>query len=264
MFNFKDPDKYPVILTHKVCIESAILVREKILEATGRKFLVYKEASSVPSTGCFFRYGNGMSLRDGIQDTDINTPDFCTLATCKNRFSELLLEKGFNTPAFHKHGFPSDQDFPVMLRSTLTGCYGTGITVVSNEEEFLENWKSGSVWTKFIETDYEVRAYVLDGEMIYAFYKVPFEHQKNDKYPVRSEYHYSYVDISRPSSFLFLKKQIRELGTHLNGKIYSLDVGHLPEGGYIFFEANSGSWLNDSLASRYANYLIDHFSITSV
>ncbi len=245
------------ILGYRSCLPSTLLLRDKIEELCNRHFLVSGHAVNVRE-GAIIRYGNGCRIR-GV-DTEYNNPNFISMCVDKLSTSNLLTKNDIITPRFHK-GKPSKKDFPLIVRKTLTGCYGEGIVVCETVEEFNRVWDSEYYWTPYIPVDYEVRTYVFGGEVRGLFIKKPFPEQENDKLPIRSEYHWS-VRNNLEGKYTTLKRIAKKIADISGGKFFSMDAGYSPNlGNYVVFELNSGSWLNDNLAEELAQYLVKELNL---
>lgn len=246
------------ILSCKMCIDSAIKLRNAIGEQTGKHFVVSKQADLIDKEGCLIRYGNGRELKPGIPDTEYNPSKFIGLSSNKYFFSELMKKMNIPSPEFFMEGEPGR--FPVLIRETLTGSGGEGIIPVKTLEEFHLAFNPGhDWWTPYVKTQYEVRAYVIGGQITDVFYKVPFKNQEQDEIRIRSEYHFSHAVIGE--RFKKLKHISGQIYEELGGKFFSLDAGWNIERGYVVFESNTGSWMNNSIASKLAKYLVAELKI---
>jgi hypothetical protein len=240
------------ILSCNASIESAMLLRSILEEATGKHFLVSKEAGNITNEGVLVRYGNGFPIAPGYPDTKFNPPPFIEMCVHKAMTSQTLQNLGILTPVFYENGLPNR--YPVLVRATLTGNGGEGITPVENEEEFGNVFRRGMVWTPYIESKYEVRAYVAGGNITHTYYKTPFENQEGDGIRIRSEYHFSYTNPM--GRFSKLRKIIGQIVDATNGAFFSVDAGWIPESNdYIIYELNSGSWMNKSIARSLVSFL---------
>lgn len=249
------------ILSCNTSIASAVLLRDTIGEITGKHFVISKEAGDIGEEGCLVRYGNGFPINRNYQDTEYNSPNFIELCADKKRSSEFLQNLDVITPVFYTRVdrfIP--MKFPVIVRETLKGCGGEGINLVNSDEEFSKKWKPGLFWTPYINVKYEVRAYVVDGKITHAYYKVPFANQVDNDTPVRSDFHYSYTNPE--GRFKKLRHVVRKVIESTNGKFFSLDAGWIPEmDDYVIFELNSGSWMNKSIVKPLAEYLVHQLQL---
>lgn len=243
------------ILTCNASIESAMRLRDKIVALTGEHFWVTKDSSTI-TKGPFVRYGSSAEV--GIRDTQFNSARFIDLCVDKRAFCDLLRKNGFYTPEFHFNGEPNR--FPVLIRHTLYGCDAQGIVTCRNINEFRNNWRYGSCWTPFVKTEFEVRAHVLGGKLVKIFKKERVKPEKD--LPIRNVGHGYAFCLKDEKHYPKLVNAVNRLGKILDGRMYSLDVGWDKENGrYFFFEANSGSSLNDKSAEMYAQYIVKEMKL---
>lgn len=245
-----DPGSFP----------SARLLGQSLLEICEEKNdLVRIFITSKPqriTTPLFIRYGN--SSKVSVKETDFNSPEFIRKVSFKKNFSEFLKEMGILSPLFSK-GKPKDDDFPLLIRETLSSSGGKGIHLVNNRAEFEKVWKGHFWWTKFIPTEFELRLHILGGNIVKVFKKVREEGLEEEKFPIRNNnrgYHFSIRELDKYPKLQELIKPISEPLLNIGGKFYSLDVGWSKEQKkYCVFEANSASGLNEYTAHDYAEYI---------
>ena len=242
------------ILSCNKSIASAMLLRDALEERVGLHYLVSQEADKIGRDGCLIRYGNGFPIGDGYPDTEFNPPDFIELCKDKMNFSKKMEELGILSPVFHYNGEPTPEQFPVLVRTTLIGSGGEGIKPCLNRDEFKEKFNAGDCWTPYYSVAYEIRAYIVGDQISHVYYKVPFAHQVNDVIKIRSQYHFSWTDSE--NKFGKLRRILTKILEASKGKFFSLDAGWLPNlGEYIVFEANSGSWMNNTICRSLADFL---------
>ena len=245
------------ILGYHSCLSSTLLLRDKIEELCNRHFIVSRKSVNVQE-GVIIRYGNDCGVQ-GV-DTEYNAPNFISMCVNKLVTSNFLTKNDILTPIFHRSE-PSKKDFPLIVRKTLSGCYGEGIVVCETMEEFNNIWNNEYYWTSYISVDYEIRAYIFGGELIGLFVKKPFSHQEGDKLAIRSEYHFS-VRNNLEGKYTTLKRIAKKIANVSEGRFFGMDAGYSSNlGGYIVFELNSGPWLNDSLAGKLAQYLVRELNL---
>lgn len=241
------------ILTCNRCIESAMLLRDKIVAKTGEHFLVTKNPDSI--NGKFIRYG--CSAPVNVKDTKFNPANFIKLCTNKQLFSELLNSQNIYCPVFH---FSSeDLIFPLLVRKTLSSFAGMGIHICKNRRQFESTWECGDAWTPFIKTAYELRVHILGGEVKKIFRKEP-ETGIEPQLPIRNLSNgYSFRKV-RVRNFPKVGELVERLNPILVGKFYSLDLGWDSERKeYLVYEANTGSSLNTKTAEMYAKFLVKEY-----
>ena len=237
---------------------SACKLRDAIGDLTGKHFTVSKDAAHIDREGVLIRYGNGFPIRNDCPDTVFNPAEFIALTAHKRRFSDKMKELGILSPEFHRNGEP--EQFPVLIRSTLTGSGGEGIKPARDRDEFRSNFQPGDCWTPYYDVAYEVRAYVVGGNVTHCFYKEPFANQEGQDIKIRSEYHFAFA--SPEGKFKKLKKAVDKIVEASHGKFFSVDAGWLPNiNEYVLFEANSGSWMNKSICKPLAVYLVQQLAL---
>ncbi len=246
------------ILTHRSCIVSAKLLRDSLMDITGRQIRVTTNPARI--TGPFIRYGSAAPVT--VPDTQFNSRAFVQLASNKSAFSRLLREHDIPTPVFHQTTRPSA--YPVLIRTTLNSSGGRGIIVCPNATTFDAQWDPSYVWTPFIKTQFELRVHVLGGEVVKVFKKRFVGVGGADEaaelaepaLPIRNldkGYHYSARELD---TYPKVHTLVAALNPIIGGRFYTLDIGwdHVKKH-YLVFEANSGSGLNTQTVELYADYL---------
>jgi len=239
-----------MILTYSLGYTNTLNLKDAIRELTGKNLRVTCHPERV--TNLKIRYGNSSPVN--CEDTNYNPPDF--IHNChKLYFSNLLQPHGFDVPIFHKT-MPEENDFPLLIRQTMTGFSAEGIVVCRNMDDFLPNWSNSYHWTKFIHTETEYRVHVF-GDKIGRLFKKIFRGNEEVDLPIRnsySNYHYSLrTDLGK---FDKLAELVHQLSQVLTGKFYGLDIGWRPDTkNYFIFEANSGYGISPNSAMALAQYL---------
>ena len=200
----------------------------------------------------FIRYG--CSAPVGVQDTAYNPADFVRLCSDKLQFSRLMSEHDVYTPEYHRET-PDDFSSPIMIRSTLWGSKGRGISVVDNEQDFRQVFSSGFYWTPFRDLQFELRVHVLGGSVSRIFRK---ELSETMQYPIRNNdsCHFALKPTSEYPKLTSLVDSLWQIPEVSVGKFCTMDVAwdtRIKK--YFLIEMNSGSGLNDNTASVYAEYL---------
>jgi hypothetical protein len=238
------------ILSNPYCLPSARILRDEINKLTTERVLVTCRADRIKDT--VIRYGNSSPLRDGIVET-LNSSRIINLFSNKRNLSELLLTNGIYTPAFRRDLPP--ESFPVMIRSTLTGKHGIGISVVEDQNVFSQIWKSGFYWTPWIDLNSEFRVHVFNGSILKVFKK---EYQGTDKFPIKinDSCHFSLIQSELPK----LKDLVTQLTTILGDCFYGGDFGwDKNKKEYLVVELNSAPGLNEYTANLYAKNLVENY-----
>jgi glutathione synthase/RimK-type ligase-like ATP-grasp enzyme len=243
------------ILTSKSSIVSARLLKNELQNLVNHRVLLTQKAEKIFSSK-FIRYGNSDPVN--VVDTQYNSANFIRLSSNKAAFSIKMMENNIYSPIYNKAN-PTDNDFPLLIRKTLTSYGGRGIVVCRNREEFNNNWNNAYVWTKFIKTEFELRVHVIDGQVVRIFKKTPINEEQ--EYPIRNMdrgYHYSLRANEKYQKVIDL---VNVLNPILNGKFFTLDIGwDSVKKKYLVFEINSGSGLNENTVKLYANFLAQKFN----
>jgi len=246
-----------MILTNQRTFPSAKLLRDTIEEKTGIHLACTSDPKKLKGKILHVRFGNSTDIPDSVKDTEFNDSKFIRLVSNKIKFSNMLLENSINSPIFSKD-IPSEDDFPLFIRKTLSSYGGKGIVPCKNIDEFINNGGRNYYWTKFIPTSSEYRVHVLGGEVMKIQKKV-FSGEVEPEFPIRNlenNYHFSLRE--NYDKFPKLLEVITELNKIITGKFYSLDIGYskiLEK--YFIFEGNSASGMNENTSNIYAEYLID-------
>lgn len=243
------------ILTDKGSLPSAKLLRDTMVQMTGKKIYVSTEPERLTKAPTF-RYG--CSAGNFSDDTLLNSPGFIRLCSDKKAFADLLRNENINAPEF-LHIREGEGRFPIVVRETLTSSGGRGIHVVRNRQE-LEPFRFNSHWwwTPFVRTRCEYRIHVLGGQVARVFAKVREDGREEEEFPIRNlsnGYHFSLRFEPRPE----LTELAGMVDNHLpdGAGFYTLDVGYIGRNeGFIVFEANTAPGLNETSATAYAEFLL--------
>ncbi len=248
------------VLSNPTAINSAEILAMALSEVTNDSWTSTTD-KYIRINNDFIRYGNCKPISPfSGKDLNVNRRDFIYLCANKAHFSHSLVEKGYYSPTFYaevyrngKVTIEEPKEFPVLIRTTLTGKEGKGIIVCENEQEFLANWRNNYFWTKYIPTEFELRVHVANGKILRIFKKLPPEIE--EKYPIRNNargYHFSLVRTD-------LYKRVSEIVTGLStfpefsGQFYALDMGwDKINKKYFIYEANSCPGMNENTARAYA------------
>lgn len=244
-----------IILTSKVCLPSAKLLRDALQEKYNERILVTTDNNKVRNR-LLFAYGKC------INNNPLNSMEFINLCANKLSFSSLLNSNNIYSPIFYNNQEPQNSDYPVLIRKTLTGHGGQGIVLINNAEEFHTTWRGNYYWTKFIKTQFELRVHVFEGNIIKLF-KKEFDGVESD-YPIRNldnGYHFALKKVEKYPKVIDLVQN--KLNNLLNGIHYGLDLGYDTEKReYIIYECNTGCGLNTETAYLYANLIYDKLNNT--
>ena len=253
------------ILASSASMDSAVLLRdfiEKILGLEHKAILVSSTSEACAGHDVILRYGCGYGKLE--KEPVWGNKDFSNLCIDKARTSALLADL-VTTPVFESKKLP--KDFPVLIRETLTGAQSTGVHLVHNEDEFLQNWKTGFVWTKYFKHTFEIRVNAVfqkEGVSMIIYKKVPngaaTEASLEEFIPgdggadnckwLRKDNNY-YKKVY--DQLLKIKDRIMENG----GTFVGIDMIYVPElEDYVILELNSGPWLTKYSAEWLANIFV--------
>lgn len=243
------------ILTAGSSFPSAMLIRDAIEETVHRHYYVYKDANKVRNKGILFRYGNDAAVEG---DTSFNSPLFISLSKNKMNFSLFCKENELYSPEyFTREVVPTE--FPVVMRSTLTGYGGVGIHFARNIDEFNQTMCRTWHWTPFVRCQFELRMHLFNGEVNRIYKKEPI-HEESE-FPIRNsynEYHYSLKNNDKYPKVLELGNRLGELFRPLGGKFAAVDLGwDAVNKKYFIFEINSAPGLNRTNAMEYAQFILN-------
>lgn len=246
------------ILTYPTCFPSAKILRDFLQKELGYRIIVTKFPERVAGK-LLLRYGNSQSVENSVVELDINPPDFIKLTSNKKKFSELLLKNDIKTPKFRKISAQFPESLPVMVRTTLTGSRGKGISVINDPDELMK-FPTNTYWTEFLEFTSEYRVHVVNGEIVKVFRKKLREGETVEEFPVRTndKYMFYFIDFEEQKAkgkFQLLKDTISRVDSVLSGKMYALDIGYKKSDGYTIIECNSAPGLNENTAEIYARIL---------
>lgn len=249
-----------MILTNSYSFPSAKNLRDELQKLTGIRIAITSDPTKIRRK-LHLRYGNSSPVK--VPDTEYNSPKFIHLVSSKYRFAKMLLENGFHAPKFVQRGQPSDSDFPLLIRESLSLSAGRGIHLCKSMEDFRNKWRGGFWWVPFIPMSYELRVHILGGNIAKVFRKVATKPEGD--LPIRNMargYHYSllldFPQKVKAGKYTKLQSTINKLMPCISGKFFSLDVGwDKSKKEYLILEGNSASGLNSNTANMYAQFLID-------
>jgi hypothetical protein len=180
----------------------------------------------------------------------------------KLSFANHLAGK-FEVPKFINNRQPTEDEYPIVIRQTMTGWGGEGIVMCPDSEVFDSHW-NGEYWTRFVKTVAEYRVHVFGDKIGRLFKKLPVSIDgvtpPEVEFPIRTlkSGNYRYSLRNDPNSIPCLADLVTRLSSELDASFYALDIGKLPDSdGWFIFEGNSAPGINQFTASAYANYLIE-------
>jgi hypothetical protein len=249
-----------MILTSAIAFPSTKLLANAIHEETGLRLGFTCQPGKIRTL--HLRYGNCSPV--SVRDTEYNRPGAISFLSNKRRLSEHLAEAGFHTPQFVFSRVPENDEYPVLIRTTLSSFKGRGIRIARNAEEFREKWDegiSGICWCRFIKTSSEFRVHVVNpsngSPMITKIMKkVLRDGGKENKLPIRTHSRYVFSRRFNPErKYPRMNKEILNAAETLPGRFYALDVGWSRRlSGTVFYEANTAFGLDTSSATGLAQF----------
>jgi hypothetical protein len=240
------------ILTKPCTFNPAKMIADLINQDIECKVTTHPEF--IRDNDTYVRYGCNTIVNHGT-DSMINSINFINLVGNKINFSHKLLEHNIYTPEYHNSGIPNE--FPCVIRETLTGMGGIGIHFINNREEFNAKWRTGYYWTKFYNCEFELRAHILGGEVNRIFKKTK---EDEDRFPIRNSqngYHFSLRTVSNYPKVDELVEALESINPiNEEGGFYALDLGYdNSTHQYLVYEANSAPGLSEPTSIEYANYI---------
>lgn len=263
------------IFTSPTLFPSARVLRNKIEEITGTRLRICTGEFNtygrkrIPVIG--IRWGNSSTPNIAIQDMKFNDARLIKIMSNKVLFSNAFKEF-FWVPEF-KNTAPTPQDFPLLIRTTMTGFGGRGIIPCSTMTEFGQNWQGFGYWVKYVPMSSEFRVHVVDGNILRIFKKVPTQVQTQiQQFQIRNlhnGYKFELVGTAE-DSLLKLKDLAKSVWNkavdilHIERGFFAIDVGYSKERkGYFVLEANTAPSLvnNDNTCEVYAEAFIQSLEL---
>lgn len=251
-----------MILSNKKCYPSCKILRDEIQKISGVRIMITDdpEVISRRDKKLHIRYGNSLPF-DG-RDTLYNRVEAIRISANKRLFAEKAKEYNLFVPKLVRFNriLPEKENFPIIIRKTISGKSGEGIIgVFENQEslpkDFLFYW-----WAKFYRLSWELRVHVFEGTIIKVFSK----RLLNDiKYPIRlnKNTHFSLIDHEKEfkrGKYQDLVSGIDTIAKSvLRAGFFVLDVGWCPKiKNYLYLESGTAPGLNENSARMYAERLV--------
>ena len=246
------------ILSHPYCTPSAILLRNAILKIKPEsRILVTHRPERIRSKDTvLLRYGNSSEIVG--RDFSMCDLDFIQIMSNKLILSKKLIDAGINTVQFFR-GVPEENNFPLLIRTTLTSCAGKGIHLAKSLEEFNELNGSAYYWTPFIKFNSEFRVHICGDHIIKLFKKIWESEESEPEFPIRHNDNYSfklasYENLPKLNEFISKILQVDGIGTD---RFFAMDVGWDNENKkWLSIEGNSAPGLNNDTAMEYAKKIL--------
>lgn len=240
------------MLAIKPTLGSAIRIATHLSELTGKKCLVYTNGAVAKDV--VIRYGNTSNNPCVVK---YNSTGFIKICRNKLVFSKIMQDLEIASPIYYSDRFP--EEYPVMIRESLSSTGGKGIHVVENFDEFNPIWNKGEYyWTPFRKTEFELRVHVLGGKVAKIFKKIWNGEGLEPEYPNRhnDDYHYSLRKLDvYPKLNTIVEKVKDKYGTE---NFYAIDVGwDSDKKEYFVFEFNSAPGINNNTARLFAEFFYE-------
>lgn len=239
------------ILANPFSFPSAKILRDGIVERTGAKIIVTSHPERIHNGDIVIRYGNSLPCNSFAIETGINTREFISTVSNKLRFSNLMQSAGIYSPVFSKE---QPEEFPVMIRESLTSSGGKGIHIASSMEEFSGIFNNYFYWTKFIMLDFELRVHVVNGNIVRIFKK---EENFDQEFPIRNNAvcHFALKDNETYPKLKPIISKISEIEL-FKRQVFGLDIAwDKKKQEYFVIEINSAPGLNEHTCEFYADYI---------
>jgi hypothetical protein len=165
------------------------------------------------------------------------------------------VEDGVPTVEFHKE---EPKEFPVLVRTTLTGMGGVGAVVCEDAEQFSRF--SGAWWSPWYNFSIELGVHVIDG-VIHKVMKKLRDGETEEKFPIRNShrgYRFSRVD---PGKYPKLEPVVKSFYDSSGAKYGRLDVGWDSMNKIyrvIEFNTAPGVSENEDTLEMYGNRILNH------
>lgn len=248
------------ILSARGSLPSCKEIRDNIEELTGKHFFIVSEPGN---HNILFRYGNSLPVQGN--DGGTNSAQFIQLAANKLLFSRFCQENDIYSPIYHTME-EEPTEFPVIIRTTLTGFGGRGIIKVNDLESYREQMRRAYWWTKFIDCQFEIRVHLF-GRNVNRIYKKMLVEGDEQPLPIRNAengYHFS-LSSSPAESFpkaVAIAQRLGELFETMGGTYSAIDMGYDRQTrNYFTFEANSAPGVNTINATEYAAFISERLSL---
>ena len=271
-----------MILTHPDSFPSAKILRNSIVKELGwdkKKLLVTRTPDRI--SRLHLRYGNSSSTRARSSGNVLNSQTF--IKTCANKremVTRIMKDSRKSIPSTEfislSRRLPTNDDFPFLVRETLTGGGSKGIVLFQEFEDFLDALgkgiiKYGSYWSPYIVFSEEYRVHVLGGRIGKIFRKELNDAEKVENIYIRNidNSHFYRLKVEKtPKSVRGIVKNFHDFYKgNFRGEAYftALDIGICAKDGKaIFIEANTAPGLNEATADVYAKFIIANSFVFAV
>jgi hypothetical protein len=263
-----------MIVSAKLTMPSAKLLAKHLEKLGGGAIPVTSRVSKVVlhDTSIYLRYGNSFKLRQAEQwrETERNSAEDIKFLIDKRKVSERLLENGFISPKFVSATMPTEKDFPLIVRTTLTGSQGKGMFPCIDAGVFSNHWVHGAHWCSYISVKSEYRFFVYKQNngtepRIFRVSKKILREGATDsrKIKIRHNDLYKYSRRYEPlKKYPKMCKDVIRVSKLLPGRFFALDIGWSTNVGTVFFETNTAFGLDNGSAKQLAEQILEDVLIT--
>jgi hypothetical protein len=241
------------ILTNPNLFPSARCIRDSIEVLTGEHIVITTEPTK---RDVVLRWGTTMITYG--KDAKVNTARIVSICSNKILFSRSLEGTDVWTPQFCNRT-PIDSEYPILVRTTLTGFGGVGIIPCRNAAEYAQH--TGRMWTRYFDLASEFRVHVAGGEILRVFKKIN-EGADTDNIKIRNMHRgWKFSIVENFSNMEVLKLEISRLWDILNfeGGICAFDLGwSKTKHRYLVLEGNSAPGVseNDNTLECYVRHIL--------
>ena len=271
-----------MILTHQDSFPSAKILRNSIAKELGwdkKELLVTKNPNRISTL--HVRYGNSSSTRARNSSNVLNSQTFIKTCAHKREMVTRIMKgskKSIPSTEFISLSkrLPTNDEFPFLVRETLTSGGSKGILLFQEFEDFLDALgkgviKYGSYWSPYIVFSEEYRVHVLGGKIGKIFRKELNDAEKVENIYIRNNdnSHFYRLKIEKtPKSVRGIVKNFHDFYKgNFRGESYftALDIGiRANDDNAVFIEANTAPGLNEATADVYAKFIIANSSAFAV
>jgi len=238
------------ILSNTSFISAKLLAEE--IKILGEQCFSTRRIERINRGDFVIRYGS-TEIHSGI-DT-LNSLEVIRTCSNKRNFSEVMQENGIFSPIFYRRT-PRPEEYPIIVRTTLTSFGGRGMILVENSNDFRY---PDAYWTPYIETTFELRVHILGSNIIRVFRKEDGEGYIRTS---NNGWHFSLRELENYPKIIPLIKKICGIPM-FSDCFFALDLGWDPKTKqYIVFEGNSAPGLNEHTANLYAEYILNKINTT--
>lgn len=229
-------------ITTSMAVPSAMLLRdalvaEGVLEDSQSKKVLVTRRTDIEEEAIVVNYGNSAyPFSEGI-----SPGEFVRVCSNKANTAEFL---GDYSIQFHTE---EPEEFPIVIRKTLTGFGGRGIEIAETPQEYMKKGL-GHFWTPLYEKLNEYGVHCYKGKILRVFRKEP----RSDSHIWSNENaQYKLVSL-RPSLGAFMESLYLRVATQFPNVYFRADIMEISKNSYLTLELNSAPGLNLNSASLLA------------